>query len=77
MTGGCARACERQQGQVSYLVKWVGYDQQDNTWEPEEHLSCPLIVAAFNEACQATGVKKVTESRLWGKRAGGRKLGKR
>ncbi|MFH3702604.1 chromo domain-containing protein [Acinetobacter baumannii] len=23
---------------LEYLVKWVGYDQAESTWEPEEHL---------------------------------------
>ncbi|KAK9805943.1 hypothetical protein WJX73_007186 [Symbiochloris irregularis] len=25
--------------EVTYLVKWVGYDDEDNTWEPATHLA--------------------------------------
>lgn len=35
-------------GQIFYLVKWVGWDEADNTWEPEENvLRCPLIVSEY------------------------------
>jgi len=28
----------RQQRQLQYLVKWVGYLESENSWEPAEHL---------------------------------------
>ena len=35
-------------GTLFYLVKWVGYDHEDNTWEPEQHLRrSPLIVGEY------------------------------
>ena len=35
---------------LEYLVKWVGYDQAECTWEPEGHLSnAPEILNRYRQ----------------------------
>ncbi|KAG1140257.1 hypothetical protein G6F37_009837 [Rhizopus arrhizus] len=34
-------------GTKEYLIKWKNYSESYNTWEPEDNLNCPSILAEF------------------------------
>lgn len=48
-----------EKGKKFYLVKWKGWADSNNTWEPESSLSCPAIVKKYLESSK---VKKTTKN---------------
>jgi len=40
-------------GKVEYLIKWEGYPDSENTWEPQANLDCPDIINKFEEAAKS------------------------
>ena len=36
------------QGITEYLIKWVGYEDEENTWEPVKNLNCPEKVQEYH-----------------------------
>ncbi|XP_031092908.1 uncharacterized protein LOC115997487 [Ipomoea triloba] len=52
------------QGKVQYLIKWRGWPESANTWEPHENLSsCPDVVTAFEKRSRAHSGKRSRRGR--------------
>ncbi|KAK2081509.1 Testis-specific chromodomain protein Y 1 [Saguinus oedipus] len=54
---------QHQNGKTEYLVRWKGYDKEDDTWEPEQNLTnCEKCIYDFNRQ-QMEKQKKSTGNR--------------
>ena len=53
---------KKEGGRVHYLVKWLGYRDEDNTWEPEDNLDCDKKIAEFEKKGMAGGDKFLGEN---------------
>lgn len=39
-------------GKLHYLIRWKGYNADNDTWEPEKTVSCPELITKYkDEVC--------------------------
>jgi len=49
-------------GKKEYLVKWKGFDDEENTWEPTSNLNCDDLVEAYEKEREKKSSVPTTDS---------------
>src|SRR6266567_694451 len=51
---------------LQYLIKWKGYPESDNTWEPADQVHAPELVKVYHRKAPLAGIKAMATQRLKG-----------
>ncbi len=46
--------------QLQYLIKWLGYPESDNTWEPAGNLQTPVLLKEYHRRVPVKQIKRGT-----------------
>ncbi|GFQ73692.1 chromobox protein homolog 6 [Trichonephila clavata] len=57
-TAECIQKKRIRRGRVEYLIKWKGWSQKHNTWEPEENIFDFRLIDAFEASQKTNGPAK-------------------
>src|SRR5579863_5115658 len=52
------------QKQLQYLLKWKGYPESDNTWEPADQVHAPDLIKAYHRRHRLEHIKATTPAQL-------------
>jgi hypothetical protein len=53
--------CIGQGKRLQYLIKWKGYPESNNTWEPTSHLHVPQLLKEYQKCIGKSSIKVIQE----------------